>query len=60
LTDRSTWTTQTRDPLKELSDLVLDFDIEAIGFEPPEIDGDPIAGFCMEEADDQFELPPGL
>src|SRR3979490_1115869 len=39
LTDRSTWD----DPklavhLKELSDLVLDFDIEAIGFEPPEID----------------------
>jgi hypothetical protein len=24
--------------LKELSDFVLDFDIEAIGFEPPEID----------------------
>jgi DNA modification methylase len=39
LTDRSTWD----DPkvaalLKELSGIVLDFDIEAIGFEPPEID----------------------
>src|SRR6202158_1764043 len=39
LTDRSTWD----DPklaiqLKELSDLVLDFEMEAIGFEPPDID----------------------
>src|SRR5260370_18480266 len=39
LTDRSTWD----DPklaiqLKELSDRVLDFDVESIGFEPPAID----------------------
>jgi ParB/RepB/Spo0J family partition protein len=35
LTDRSTWDdTKLAIQLKELSDLVLDFDIEAIGFEP--------------------------
>jgi DNA modification methylase len=39
LTDRSSWDDATLAVhLKELSDLVLDFDIEAIGFEPPEID----------------------
>src|SRR6202158_3452503 len=59
LTDRSTWD----DPklavqLKELSDLVLDFDIEAIGFEPPEIDLR-IQSLDSEEADDQFELASG-
>jgi DNA modification methylase len=39
LTDRSTWDDgKVAIQLKELSDLVLDFDIEAIGFELPEID----------------------
>ena len=39
LTDRSTWDdNKVAVQLKELSDLVLDFDIEAIGFELPEID----------------------
>ena len=39
LTDRSSFDdTKVAIQLKELSDLVLDFDIEAIGFEPPEID----------------------
>jgi DNA modification methylase len=61
LTDRSTWD----DPklaiqLKELSDLVLDFDIEAIGFEPPEIDlRIQSLDSALEEADDRFELATG-
>jgi DNA modification methylase len=68
LTDRSTWDEpKLAIQLKELSDLVLDFDIEAIdfdieaiGFEPPEIDLriqslDP----ALEEADDRFELATG-
>jgi ParB-like chromosome segregation protein Spo0J len=39
LSDRSTWDdNKLAIQLKELSDLVLDFDIEATGFEPPEID----------------------
>jgi DNA modification methylase len=39
LTDRSTWDdAKVAVQLKELSDLALDFDIEAIGFELPEID----------------------
>ena len=39
LTDRSTWDdTKLAVHLKELSDLALDFDIEAIGFELPEVD----------------------
>jgi DNA modification methylase len=39
LTDRSSWDdAKVAVQLKELSELVLDFDIEAIGFEPPEID----------------------
>jgi DNA modification methylase len=39
LTDRSTWdNAKVAVQLKELSELVLDFDIEAIGFEPPEMD----------------------
>jgi hypothetical protein len=39
LTDRSSWNDQGLAlHLKELSDLVLDFEIEATGFEPPEID----------------------
>src|ERR1700686_5078345 len=61
LTDRSTWD----DPklaihLKELSDLVLDFDIEAIGFEPPEIDlRIQSLDSALEEADNRFELANG-
>jgi DNA modification methylase len=39
LTDRSSWDdAKVAAQLKELSELVLDFDIEAIGFELPEID----------------------
>lgn len=39
LTDRSSWDDTTLAvQLKELSDLVLSFDIDATGFEPPEID----------------------
>jgi len=61
LTDRSTWD----DPklaihLKELSDLVLDFDIEATGFEPPEIDlRIQSLDSALEDADDRFELATG-
>jgi DNA modification methylase len=62
LTDRSTWD----DPkvaahLKELSDLALDFDIEATGFEQPEID---FRIQSLEETDtidraDEFEFASG-
>jgi DNA modification methylase len=39
LTDRSSWNDEAVAlRLKELTDLALDFDIEATGFEPPEID----------------------
>ncbi len=39
LTDRSSWDDRkVAIVLKELSDIVLDFDLEATGFEPPEID----------------------
>ena len=39
LTDRSSWDDrQVAIVLKELSDIALDFEIEASGFEPPEID----------------------
>ncbi len=39
LTDRSSWNDEALAlHLKELTDLALDFEIEAIGFEPPEID----------------------
>jgi ParB-like nuclease domain/DNA methylase len=61
LTDRSTWDdTKLAIQLKELSDLVLDFDIEAIGFEPPEIDlRIQSLDSALEEADDRFELVTG-
>ena len=61
LTDRSTWDEpKLAIQLKELSDLVLDFDIEAIGFEPPEIDlRIQSLDSALEEADDQFELAAG-
>ena len=39
LTDRSSWDDRkVAIVLKELSDIALDFEIEATGFEPPEID----------------------
>jgi hypothetical protein len=39
LTDRSSWDDRkVASVLKELSDIALDFEIEATGFEPPEID----------------------
>ncbi len=62
LTDRSTWDDKkVADQLKELSDLVLDFDIEATGFEIPEID------FRVQSLDtsdatamaDEFDAPSG-
>ncbi len=62
LTDRSTWDDgQLALRLKELQDIVLDFDIEATGFEPAEID------FRIQSldppddasADDEFEAPEG-
>jgi DNA modification methylase len=58
LTDRSTWDdNKLAIQLKELSDLVLDFDIEAIGFEPPEIDlRIQSLDSALEEGDDRFEL----
>lgn len=61
LTDRSTWDdNKLAIQLKELSDLVLDFEIEAIGFEPPEIDlRIQSLDSALEEADDQFELATG-
>src|SRR5258705_10620282 len=61
LTDRSTFDdNKLAIQLKELSDLVLDFDIEAIGFEPPEIDlRIQSLDSALEEADDRFELATG-
>jgi DNA modification methylase len=61
LTDRSTWDdNKLAIQLKELSDLVLGFEIEAIGFEPPEIDlRIQSLDSALEEADDQFELATG-
>src|ERR1700679_2315013 len=61
LSDRSTWDdSKLAIQLKELSDLVLDFDIEAIGFEPPEIDlRIQSLDSALEDADDRFELSTG-
>jgi DNA modification methylase len=61
LADRSTWDdNKLAVQLKELSDLVLDFDIEAIGFEPPEIDlRIQSLDSALEDADDRFELATG-
>jgi hypothetical protein len=61
LTDRSVFDEpKLAVQLKELSDLALEFDIEATGFEAPEID------FRIQsleqnvgDSDDQFELSPG-
>ena len=62
LTDRSTWDDdKVAAQLKELSELPLEFDIEATGFEPPEID---LRIQSLEDADaadkaDEFELAAG-
>jgi DNA modification methylase len=61
LTDRSTWDEpKLAVQLKQLSDLALDFDIEATGFEAPEID---FRIQSLEEnvgdSDDDFEVPHG-
>jgi DNA modification methylase len=60
LTDRSTWDEpKLAVQLKELSDLALEFDIEATGFEAPEID---FRIQSLEETaddNDDFELPTG-
>ena len=50
LTDRSTWDEpKLAVQLKELSDLAFDFDIEATGFEAPEID------FRIQSLEDAFD-----
>jgi DNA modification methylase len=61
LADRSTWDEpKLAVQLKELSDLALEFDIEATGFEAPEIDFRIQVLGEMEAANqgDDFELPP--
>ena len=62
LTDRSSWNDATLAVhLKELSELVLDFEIEDIGFELPEIDFRVQALDAAGDADlaDEFQIPPG-
>jgi DNA modification methylase len=62
LTDRSSWDDATLAVhLKELSELALDFSIEAIGFEPPEIDFRIQSLDGPEQADraDEFALTSG-
>src|SRR5258707_4521658 len=61
LSGRSTWEdNKFANQLKELSGLLHDFDIEAIGFEPPEIDlRIQSLDSALEDADDRFELPTG-
>ncbi len=63
LTDRSSWDDRkVAIVLKELSDIALDFEIEATGFEPPEID---LRIQSLEPPDestdlaDEFEAPNG-
>ena len=61
LTDRSSWDDRkVAIILKELSDIVLDFEIETTGFEPPEIDLR-IQSLEPSDADaaDEFEAPDG-
>ncbi len=63
LTDRSSWDDAALAVhLKELSELVLDFDIEDIGFELPEIDFRIQSLDAVEDADlaDEFQLFPGF
>jgi DNA modification methylase len=62
LTDRSTWDdAKVAVQLKELSELVLDFDIEAVGFELPEIDLRIQSLDTPDETDraDEFDTPAG-
>jgi DNA modification methylase len=62
LTDRSSWDdAKVAAQLKELSELVLDFDIEAIGFELPELD---VRIQSLDSPDavdnaDEFDVPTG-
>ncbi|MGC1370175.1 MAG: ParB/Srx family N-terminal domain-containing protein, partial [Methylovirgula sp.] len=62
LTDRSTWDeAKVAAQLKELTELALDFDIEATGFEPAEID---FRIQCLDDVDavnsaDEFKLSAG-
>ena len=63
LTDRSSWDDAALAVhLKELSELVLDFDIEDIGFELPEIDFRIQSLDAVDDADlaDEFQLFPGF
>ncbi len=63
LTDRSSWDDRkVAVVLKELSDIALDFEIDATGFEPPEIDLriqslEPPDEFT--DSEDEFEVPEG-
>lgn len=63
LTDRSSWDDRkVAIVLKELSDIALDFEIEATGFEPPEIDLRIQSLAPPEEANDSaddFDAPDG-
>jgi ParB/RepB/Spo0J family partition protein len=61
LTDRSSWDDEALAlQLKELTELALDFDIEAIGFEPPEIDlRIQSLDTTPEDAADNFEIASG-
>ena len=62
-TDRSSWDDAALAVhLKELSELVLDFDIEDIGFELPEIDFRIQSLDAVDDADlaDEFQLFPGF
>ena len=62
LTDRSSWDDAALAVhLKELSELVLDFEIEDIGFELPEIDFRIQALDAADDLDlaDEFQIPPG-
>jgi ParB/RepB/Spo0J family partition protein len=61
LTDRSSWDDEALAlHLKELTDLALDFEIEAIGFEPPEIDlRIQSLDTTPEDAADAFEVATG-
>jgi DNA modification methylase len=62
LAARSSWNDEALAlQLKELTELALDFDIEAIGFEPPEIDLriQSLNGPSDEDAADDFEISAG-
>jgi hypothetical protein len=60
LTDRSSWDDSALAQLKELSELALDFDIEAIGFETPEIDlRIQSLDAISEDAADEFSITTG-